>query len=195
MNKNAYIFIGRSGCGKGTQADLLIKNLGENGKKIFCLETGDEFRKFTQGDRYSNKLAREIDKRGGLQPEFLAILMWASAMTVAVQGGEDFVLDGSPRKMPEANVLDSALKFYEFEKPTVIFMNVSRDWSRQRLLDRGRSDDAINEVKKRLDWYEADVAPVVEWYRNNSDYRFLDINGEQTIEEVHREIIVKIPGE
>ena len=189
MNKNAYIFIGRSGCGKGTQAELLIEYLKKNGRKIFSLETGDKFREFVRGDTYSRRLSAEIGPKGGLQPEFLAILMWATAMTNSVKGGESFVIDGAPRKMAEATVLDSALKFYGFEKPILVFMNVSRKWSEERLAGRGRSDDDINEVKKRLDWYDADVAPVVEWYKNNAEYQFLDINGEQTVEEVHREII------
>lgn len=194
MNKNAYIFIGRSGCGKGTQAELLIEYLKKNGRKIFSLETGDKFREFIKGGDHSNKLSRAISEQGDLQPEFLAILMWALTMVDSVKGGEDFVLDGVSRKMAEATVLDSALKFYGFEKPILVFMNVSRKWSEERLAGRGRSDDDINEVKKRLDWYDADVAPVVEWYKNNAEYQFLDINGEQTVEEVHREIISKTFG-
>ncbi|MCK4386770.1 MAG: nucleoside monophosphate kinase [Candidatus Pacebacteria bacterium] len=192
MNNKAYIFIGRSGCGKGTQVDLLVEELKKEERDIFSLGTGDKFRKFAQGDNYSNKLSSAISEQGDLQPEFLAVLMWASTMVENVQGNEDFVLDGVPRKMAEATILDSALKFYGFRKPILIFMNVSRKWSEERLAGRGRSDDDINEIKKRLDWYDTEVAPVVEWYRNNSDYRFLDINGEQTIEEVHREIIGKL---
>jgi adenylate kinase len=191
-NKQTYIFIGRSGCGKGTQAELLIKSLTENGRKIFNLETGKKFREFVKGDSYSSKLSNEIGERGGLQPEFLAVLMWASSMVDKVQGDEDFVLDGTPRKMAEAKTLDSALDFYGFEKPIVVFVNVSRKWAEERLLGRGRSDDDTEEIKKRLDWYETEVAPVVEWYKGNGSYKFLDINGEQTIEEVHQEIMEKI---
>jgi len=192
MEKQAYIFIGRSGCGKGTQANLLIEQLKKQGRDIFSLETGNKFREFIKDENYSSKLAKGIIERGELQPEFLAVSMWASAMTKIVRGGEDFVLDGTPRKMAEAKTLNSAMQFYGFVKPIVIFMNVSRQWSEDRLLGRGRGDDAVEEIKKRLDWYDTDVEPVVEWYKNNSDYRFLDINGEQTVEEVHREIMKKI---
>jgi len=192
MKKQAYIFIGRSGCGKGTQAKLLIDELIKQKRTIFNLETGDKFREFIRRENYSSNLAKEIGEKGGLQPEFLAVLMWANSMTELVTGDEDFVLDGAPRKLLEAKILDSAFQFYKFVKPVVIFVNVSRQWSEERLLSRGRDDDASQEIKRRLDWYETDVEPVLSWYRSNSDYLFLDINGEQTIEEVHQEIIEKL---
>ena len=190
--KQAYIFIGRSGCGKGTQAQLLIDELTKKGKSVFNLDMGSKFREFIKKDTYSSNASREITEKGGLQPEFLAILMWASSMTESVKGNEDFVLDGAPRRLLETKILDSAMQFYEMVKPKIVFVNVSRQWSEERLLGRGREDDAVQEIKKRLDWYESEVEPVVEWYRNNPDYIFLDINGEQTIEEVHKEIMEKV---
>lgn len=192
MAKQAYIFIGRSGCGKGTQVKLLINELIKQKRTIFNLETGDKFREFIKKGTYSSNLSRVIGEKGGLQPEFLAVLMWANSMTESAVGDEDFVLDGAPRKLLEAKILDSALKFYKFVKPIVVFVNVSRQWSEKRLSERGRDDDAVQEIKRRLDWYETDVEPVLGWYRSNPDYLFLDINGEQTIEEVHQEIINKI---
>ncbi len=190
--KQAYIFIGRSGCGKGTQANLLKDFLTKEGKTFFNLETGNKFREFVKKDSYSSQLSKKIGEIGGLQPEFLAVLMWASSMVDQVKGDEDFILDGAPRKIAEAKTLDSALRFYEFEKPIIVFVNVSRKWSEDRLLGRGRADDDTEEIKKRLDWFDTDVQPVIDWFKSNDFYNFLDINGEQTIEEVHQEIMEKI---
>ena len=195
MKKQAYIFIGRSGCGKGTQVDLLIEQLKKQGENVFNLETGSKFREFVKGDGYSNKLAKEVGEKGGLQPEFLAVFMWAKAITDGLKEGDILVLDGVARKILEAKLLDTVFEFLGYEKPTIVFMNVSRQWSEERLLGRGRDDDATQEIKKRLDWYDTDVEPVIEWYKNNPDYNFLDINGEQTIEEVHGEIMEKVTGE
>lgn len=190
--KQAYIFIGRSGCGKGTQVSLLVEQLKKQGENIFNLETGSKFREFIKGSGYSNKLAKEVGERGGLQPEFLAVFMWAKAITDNLKEGDTMVLDGVARKILEAKLLDTVFEFLGYEKPTIVFMNVSRQWSEERLLGRGRGDDAIQEIKNRMDWYDTDVEPVIEWYKNNPDYNFLDINGEQTIEEVHQEILTKI---
>jgi len=88
--------------------------------------------------------------------------------------------------------LDSAIRFYKRKDPVVIYLNVSREWSIQRLLNRGRSDDDIEQINKRLDWFDEDVIPAIDYLKNNSTYNFIDINGEQTIEEVFREIEQKI---
>ncbi|MCG2694656.1 hypothetical protein L6261_01050, partial [Candidatus Parcubacteria bacterium] len=67
-----------------------------------------------------------------------------------------------------------------------------REWSTERLLGRGRSDDDAEQIKKRLDWFDKDVIPAIEYLKNDPLYNFVDINGEQTIEQVQAEIIEKI---
>ena len=59
MSPQTFIFIGRSGCGKGTQAELLQKRVKEKDQssEIFYLETGAYFREFLRGEKYSNKLS------------------------------------------------------------------------------------------------------------------------------------------
>ncbi len=192
--KQTFIFIGRSGCGKGTQIDLLSEKLKEKTPDIGInyISTGQDLRKFWEGDTYTHKLSKEIVEAGSLQPEFLVTYLWGKDLVEDMTGNEHLILDGTPRRLNEAEMLDSAIKFYQRENPTVIYMNVSREWSTDRLLGRGRHDDDKEQIKKRLDWFDADVMPAVEYLKNNSTYSFLDINGEQTIEEVHQEIMEKI---
>ncbi|MBU1046747.1 nucleoside monophosphate kinase [Patescibacteria group bacterium] len=190
--KQAYIFIGRSGCGKGTQAELLIKYLKEQGRKVFDLQTGDKFREFVKGNGYTNKLANEINEKGGLQPMFLVLSLWATAMIENLKGDEDLVLDGMPRKKDQADVLHSVFDFYSYGKPKVIYINVPREWAEEKLLARGRGDDEVEKIKNRQDWFDTDVVPVLEFYKNHEGYEFFDINGVQSIEEVHNEIMNKI---
>ena len=193
MTPQTFIFIGRSGCGKGTQAELLKEYLEKNGSNpVFYLESGERFREFISQNSSTADLSREIMKSGGLQPVFLAIHIWSHVMIEQMDKEKHLIIDGTPRKLEEAKILDGALDFYSRENPTIIFMNVSRKWSEDRLSGRGRSDDQEKQnVEKRLDWFDADVMPAVEYFRTNSKYKFLDINGEQTIEEVHEEIIQK----
>ena len=199
MNENfsrTFIFIGRSGCGKGTQAELLKKYLEENDadkRPIFYLETGEQFRKLLSGDSYASRLAREVGERGELQPEFLAVAMWSEELLAKMTGGEHLIIDGSPRRLREAMVLDSAMSFFRRKSPVIVNIEVSKEWSRARLNGRKRRDD-INEeeVEKRLAWFDTDVRPAIDWFRSGPSYGVVDINGEQTIEEVHREILKKI---
>lgn len=191
--KQAYIFVGRSGCGKGTQAELLIDYLKNNSQnEVFYLQTGEEFRKFMKEEGYSNDLAREVGSQGKLQPMFLTVMLWAKALIEKLKGGEILVFDGTPRKKDEADILESVFDFYGYKNPKVIYVNVSRQWAEERLLSRGRSDDKLEKIKTRQDWFDTDVMAVLDYYQNNKDYVFLEINGEQTIEEVHQEILSKL---
>lgn len=190
---HTVIFIGRSGCGKGTQAGLLkdrIHRLDEEKKPILYIETGEHFRNFIRGTSFSSQLSREIYEKDERQPDFLAGWMWANVLLDQMNPGMHMVVDGAPRAHSEAEFLTSALKFYSRERPVVVHIDVSRKWSEERLLSRGRSDDkTLTKIEKRLDWFEEDVVPAVEYLRGNPYYRFIEVDGEQTIEEVHRDII------
>ena len=194
MSPQTFIFIGRSGCGKGTQAELLQKILKEkdpNGQ-IFYIETGANFREFIKGEEYSNKLSNEIYKDGDRQPDFLAIWMWAHVLLDKFKGIEHLFLDGITRSLPEAMAFTTALEFYK-RRAIVIDINVSREWSEERLLARGRFDDKNREeIKKRLNWFDKDSGPAIAYFRVNNNYKVIAVNGEKTIEEVHQDIVQKL---
>jgi len=191
MSAKTFIFIGRSGCGKGTQAALLETYVKEQDIKthIVHLETGALFREFFKGASYSHKLAHDIYKVGGLQPEFLTVHLWSNFFVKYMKDKVHLIIDGTPRKLHEAHILDTALKFYGRPKPYVVYINVSREWAEKRLEARHREDDTKKDIKSRLDWFDTDVIPALDFYRASDDYVFLDIDGEQDIEKVHDEVL------
>ncbi len=194
-NQQAFIFIGRSGCGKGTQASLLRDYLNAKGivsseHPLFYVETGDKFREFITGTSHSSRLSKEIMDQAERQPDFLAIWNWSRLLVENLMGDEHLLFDGTPRSLNEAKTLATALKFYCYDKPVVINLDVSVDWATTRLTERGRGDDkASGDIARRLAWYESDVVPALEYYQNDSYHRFLRINGEQAVEAVHQEIV------
>lgn len=192
---HTIIFIGRSGCGKGTQAQLLkdrIHKHDHDNRHILYVETGEHFRRFIREDGYSSKLSEELYENDERQPDFLACYMWANMLIEELGPDMHLVFDGAPRAHSEAVLLTTALKFYKREKPIVVYLNVGRKWAEERLLSRGRSDDkSISKITKRLDWFELDTWPAVEYFKTNNMYRFLEIDGEQTIEKVHQDIVSK----
>src|SRR3990172_2842261 len=125
MNPQTYIFIGRSGCGKGTQAELLEKYLESEGDQIFYLESGAKFRNFVSQSGYTAKLSNDIMKRGELQPAFLAIHIWSHLMIEQMDEKKHLMIDGTPRKLAEAKILDEAFKFYGRKDMKIIYFNVS----------------------------------------------------------------------
>lgn len=191
-----YVFLGRSGAGKGTQAALLIKYLqqADPAKPVLYMETGALLREFKAKDIYTAKLAKQIidNGGGGRDIAFLAIYNWTNYFINQIRGGERVVIDGTPRTVIEAEALDTCFNFYGVSKPTLIHLNVKDDWAIDKLTKRGRADDTVEGIKKRLSWFTRDVEPVTEYYRSQPESKLLEINGEQTIEEVHQEIISKI---
>ncbi len=106
-NPQTFIFIGRSGCGKGTQADLLKEYLEKNrSNSVFYLESGARFREFISQNSFTANLSREIMKSGGLQPAFLAIHIWSHIMIEQMNEGKHLIIDGTPRLLDEAKILD-----------------------------------------------------------------------------------------
>lgn len=194
MELKTFIFIGRSGSGKGTQARLLQEHLKDldPDSPVMYIETGAKFREFLKEGTYTGELSRKIYEAGNLQPSFLAIRIWAEELRRDLKGDEHLIFDGTPRQLREAYVLENALDFYDRKKVYVVYPNVSREWSEKRLLERGRSDDDIEDIKKRLDWYDNQVAPVIKYYRDNPRYIFIDANGEKTIKEIHDQIKTEI---
>jgi adenylate kinase len=188
-----YIFFGKSGSGKGTQAELLKKYLEEkDSRKVLYVETGARFREFMDKGSYSSKLTKEVMKTGGLLPVFMPVWIWTDFLVNNLTGEEHMILDGLCRRPAEAPVLDSAMKFYKREKPVIVYINTSNDWAMARLKGRGRADDGDDYIKSRLDWFEWNVLPALSFFHSNGDYTFLEINGERTVEEVHEDILTKI---
>ena len=192
MSPQAFILFGKSGSGKGTQAKLLIDYLKKKDRYVLYVETGKKFREFIKRDTHSSQLTKKVLDEGGLLPAFLPIWVWADSLIENFTGKEDMVFDGLTRQINEAPVLDTALKFYGIKNPFVIVINVSDDWATKRLTERGRSDDNEEDIKRRLKWFQDNVVPVIDYFKDKEGYRFIEINGEQTIEQVHNEILEKI---
>lgn len=189
MKPGAYIFFGRSGCGKGTQAKLLEEQLRAAGQKIIYIETGNLLRAFADTNSYTAQKAKQILATGALMPEFLPTYTWAGKMIEEVTGNESFIFDGVSRRLHEAPIMETMLGFYDRLPAHVVYVDVSRAWSSDRLRERMRADDTEASISARQDWFESSVLPALEYFRANQNFVFHTINGEQSIESVHADIM------
>lgn len=189
-----YIIMGRSGGGKGTQVNLLKKYLEDKGfENVIHITTGGGFRKFIEDDNFAAQKAREIQNCGGLQPEFLAIWNWTNTFINSLKGTETVLLDGAPRMPIELEALEKAIPFFGYNGATIIYLDVSEEWAIARLSGRGREDDKDMEAMlRKMKWFKEDVYPCVESYEEDSRYKFIRVNGEQTVEKVHAELVNKL---
>jgi len=194
MNLQTIVFIGRSGCGKGTQVEQFKNFLKNNDEReIFHLEAGDRFRSLINEKNYTSQLAKEVADKGGLQPEFLSIWAWTDKMVHSLRKDEHLMIDGTPRRLSEAKILESVFEFLNRTEVNIVYLNVSRDWAIQRMKERGRDDDKhLEDVIARLDWFETDVVPALDFYRAHKSHKFHEINGEQEIDKVSEDILISI---
>ncbi len=194
MLPQSFIFIGRSGSGKGTQAQLLIEYLEsiDPSRKSLYIQTGALLRDFIEGPTLTQKVAKDIYDAGGLMPEFTAIYQWVKALIERYNGNEHLIFDGTPRKLHEAGVLNSIFSFYKLTKPWVIHIDVTPEEALKRLMLRKRMDDTEADIKERLSWFETEVVPAIDYYKKSSGYTFLSIKGERSVLDIHADIVQRL---
>ena len=199
------ILLGPPGAGKGTQAARIADELG-----VTRAASGDLFRDNLRNETELGLLAKSYMDRGDLVPDDVTIRLVMSWISAPEQSG-GFVLDGFPRTLPQAEVLDSALEPGGIDR--VLYVNVAEDELVRRLAGRficrncqapyhaitsppkeegkcddcggelyQRDDDKADVVKNRLDVYFEETEPLVGHYSRSGVLR--EINGEGTVDAV-----------
>jgi adenylate kinase len=140
------------------------------------------------------ELGRELNvvyDRGDLVSDDLMIRLIRDRLSRGdTLGG--FVLDGFPRTMPQAEALGDLLRELGRELDVVFDFQVpDREVLLQRMLARaaaeGRSDDTPEAIERRLELYDQETAPLVEYYRSHQA-NVVGVHADRTVEEVFREI-------
>ena len=190
MKQKTFLFFGSSGSGKGTQARLLQEYLNKNFKReVLYIETGAELRKLAKENTKSGHLTKNILENGKLMPSFVPIWVWSKFLLKNFSGEEYIITDGLSRRLVEAQILDSALDFYNLKNTYIVFLNVTRDRAIEMMKKRGRADDTEEYMNNRLDWFEENAMPAIMYFRNSTKRKFLDIDGNQSIEKVQQDIL------
>lgn len=190
MEEYTIIFIGKSGCGKGTQIEKVVdffKSKGED--SIEQLEVGQNLREFINSKTYTSALAQVNNAQGKLQPAFLAIWAWVNKMIETYTGQKIIIVDGAPRQLGEAKILHEMFDFYSRKNRFIIHVDVSDQWTTQKLIERKRTDDNPEGIARRLNWFNENSPDILSFFRNEDKYTVVRINGEQDVEHVHQDII------
>ncbi|MBP9842708.1 MAG: nucleoside monophosphate kinase [Candidatus Pacebacteria bacterium] len=192
MKALTVIFVGPQGSGKGTQIEKLDKVMVERDpvRRVVDIQTGRRFRSLAaKSETFAEKkVARTLDT-GVLQPDFLTHIMWGEAMLDQLDSKSHLLIDGFPRTVTQAHVLDDAFTFFERNNIHVINLDTPEEVVRARMESRARADDTKKSIEERLRWYREDTLPVLEYYRARPDVHVHDINGMDTIDAVHEQIL------
>ena len=165
MKFRTILLVGAPGAGKGTQGKILgtVPN-------FFHCACGDVFRNLTI-DSELGRIFLRYSGKGKLVPDTYTVRLWRDNITAQTQLGrfdperDTLVLDGIPRNLPQAKILQDALDtiaVFNFICPDE---NQLAERLQRRALRDNRLDDANLEViKKRLGVFEKETKPILDYY-------------------------------
>ncbi|GAA3841562.1 adenylate kinase [Saccharothrix violaceirubra] len=152
------VLVGPPGAGKGTQAGLLKSKLG-----VPHISTGDLFRAHI-GEQ--TDLGREVQQyldSGRLVPDEVTNEM-VRARLAEPDAAAGFLLDGFPRNVAQAGVLDEILASGGHKLDAVVEFRIDEELVVERLLARGRTDDKEDVIRHRQEVYRTETAPLLDHY-------------------------------
>ena len=185
------LLLGAPGSGKGTQAARLKDSLG-----VPHISTGDLLRAEVAAGSKLGLEAKEVMARGELVSDAILLGMLEDRFSRSDTAG-GFILDGYPRNLAQAAALDALLARMGQPMDFAVQLEVPTELLVERIAGRakaeGRADDNPESVRKRLQVYESQTAPVIDFYRQHGQLTVVDGVGE--LDEVFTRIIEAIsPG-
>lgn len=212
-----FILLGAPGAGKGTQADIIVKEMS-----LPHVASGDLFRQALKNETPLGKQAEGYMKAGKLVPDEITINMILERIAQP-DCRNGCVFDGFPRTIDQAKALDAALEKEKKAIEKAIYIEVPEEALLARLTGRfvcrvcqtpyhiknsppkkegvcdkcsgelyQRPDDKEETIRERLKVYFAQTMPLLEYYEKKG--KLLRVNGNQHIDQVGNDIIKYLKG-
>jgi len=183
------LMVAPPGAGKGTQAKLLAAHYG-----IVHISSGEVFRReVAAGTELGRTLAGDLARGDLVADELVLEILKQPIIEAAARGG--YVLDGFPRTLRQAEeAYQVARQIAGIELQAVVHLIVPRPELLRRLRARGtaqgRGDDDEIVIAHRLDVYDSETEPMLEFYAGRG--LVVDVDGFQPVEAVFEEIVKKV---
>lgn len=180
--------MGRPGCGKGTQIELLLQKFPE----YETLHLGQIFRDMAAEPTFLGQKIKTGLDAGYLMPHWLASYFFKNkVLHLAPERGVLF--EGSARKVAEAEDVDEVLTWME-RSYRIILLDVPKETIMERLRGRreseDRADDRARSIELRLEEYEKYTVPAIQFFKDKN--LLIEIDGSQPIDAVHADIVASV---
>lgn len=162
------VFLGPPGAGKGTQSARLVRDLS-----IPQISTGEMLRQAMADNSPLGDVAREYIRKGQLVPDGVILDMIRERL-VKDDCEAGCIFDGFPRTVAQAQALDRLMRERGDRVSLVLELVVNPETLVERLQGRGREDDQIDVIRKRLQAYEDQTRPVADYYDRAGLLRSID---------------------
>lgn len=173
------VLLGVAGAGKSYQGRLMADEYG-----FAWISTGEILRVLITGERRRGMLAGKL-----LSDQEVIDVM--DKVLELVDRDKEFVLDGFPRTITQADWLLSQIKSGRFDLTAIFNLQADKDTVRERLLKRGRQDDTNSSIAERFKEYERLTLPILQFFRD-ADVNVIDIDASKASEIVHHKIIATV---
>ena len=166
------VLLGAPGSGKGTQATRLKEHL-----QVPHISTGDLLRAEVAAGSTLGLEAKGVMARGELVSDAILLGMLEDRFSRA-DTGNGFILDGYPRNLAQAAALDVLLGRLKQSFDYAVQLDVATELLVERIAGRaqaeGRADDTPESVRTRLQVYNNQTAPVIDYYRQHGQLTVVD---------------------
>ncbi len=173
------LLMGIAGSGKGTQGKMLADARG-----FHLISMGDVVRMYITGKQRERMLAGEL-----LDDQ--EIIKIVDKVLTSVSNGEEVLMDGFPRTVPQAEWLLEQVTAGRFKLDTAIHLVASREAVKQRLMQRGRIDDKEQAIEARFDEYERSTTPLLSWLSDHG-VRVVNIDAVRSVQAVNDDVVKQL---
>lgn len=173
------IFTGVAGSGKSVQGKKLADSLA-----LPWVSTGEFLRMLISGEKRKQMLA------GKLLGDDEIIRLVQKIFTL-IDVHEEFILDGFPRTVAQADWLLAQDKHNQLKITAVVHLQADEKVVAKRLLSRGRPDDTEEAIKERFVEYQQSMLPILEEFKE-AGVPICEVNADQPVQAIHEQILETI---
>jgi adenylate kinase len=170
------LLMGIAGSGKGTQGKMLSDARG-----FHLISMGDVVRMYITGTQRERMLAGEL-----LDDQ--EIIKIVDRVLKSIPDGEEVLMDGFPRTIPQAEWLMEQVKAGRFKLDTAFHLVASREAVKERLMKRGRIDDKEGAIEARFDEYERSTSPLLSWLSEHG-VNVVNVDAVRSVQAVNKDLV------